>query len=180
MEVFLRFIADTSNTVIREVRIKGHASLFNLHEQAYGAFGLEPGEMGSFYYSTQDWDQGEEVPMISMDDHSLSMETLSVADFFEKSPHALYVYNFLDMNIFYVEKIKVDEEEGFEEFVVLNAVGELEKKISMGDTSPNLAKNPNEMTEAEINALYGLDDVEDNLDSNSKEDDNGFDIEQYY
>jgi hypothetical protein len=84
------------------------------------------------------------------------------------------------MNIFYVEKVKVDEEEGFEEFVVLNAVGELEKKISMGDTSPNLAKNPNEMTEAEINALYGLDDVEDSVDSSSKEDDNGFDIEQYY
>jgi len=100
--------------------------------------------------------------------------------FFEKSPHALYVYNFLDMNIFYVEKVKVDEEEGFEEFVVLNAVGELEKKVSMSETAPNMAKNPNEMTEAEINALYGLDDAEDSVDSNSEEDDSGFDSDQYY
>jgi len=50
----------------------------------------------------------------------------------------------------------------------------------MGDTAPNLAKNPNEMTEAEINALYGLDDVEDSVDSSSEEDDSGFDSDQYY
>ena len=119
MEVYLRFIADTSDTVIRDVRIKGSASLLKLHEQVYATFGLEPGEMGSFYYSTSDWDQGEELPMFSMDDNSPSMETMIVADFFNQTAHALYVYNFLDMNIFYVEKVKEDKEEGFEDFVAM-------------------------------------------------------------
>ena len=149
MEVFLRFIADTSDTVIREVRIKGSASLLQLHEQVYATFGLEPGEMGSFYYSTADWDQGEELPMFSIDDSSPSMETMTVADFFSQTAHALYVYNFLDMNIFYVEKVKEDEEEGFEDFVVLNAVGELDKKPTKpsADAAPGIAMDPSKMTE---------------------------------
>ena len=179
MEVFLRFIADTSDTVIREVRIKGSASLLNLHEQVYATFGLEPGEMGSFYYSTADWDQGEELPMFSMDESSPSMETMTVADFFSQTAHALYVYNFLDMTIFYVEKVKEDEEEGFEDFVVLNAVGELDKKPS-AYAAPGMAKDPSQMTEAEINAMYGLDDLEGSKDPYTDEDEDSFEEEEYY
>ena len=89
MEVYLRFIADTSDTVIREVRIKGSASLLNLHEQVYATFGLEPGEMGSFYYSTSDWDQGGNA-MFSMDDISPSMETM-ISRFFNQI-HTHYTY----------------------------------------------------------------------------------------
>jgi hypothetical protein len=90
------------------------------------------------------------------------MESTTVADFFQANPHALYVYNFLDMNIFYVEKTKEDEEEGFEDFVVLNAVGELEKTsdVPSADAIPGISKDPSQMTEAEINAMYGLDDLE--------------------
>ena len=181
MEVYLRFIADTSDTVIREVRIKGSASLLNLHEQVYATFGLEPGEMGSFYYSTSDWDQGEELPMFSMEDNSPSMETMIVADFFNQTAHALYVYNFLDMNIFYVEKVKEDKEEGFEDFVALNAVGELNKPtIPSPDAAPGMAKDPSQMTEAEINAMCGLDDLEGSKDSYADENEDNFEDEEYY
>ena len=43
MELYLRVIADTDDTVIREVRIKGSATLLELHENLYPAFGLLPG-----------------------------------------------------------------------------------------------------------------------------------------
>jgi len=183
MEVFLRFIADTKENVIREVRIKGGATLMELHERAFASFDLNPGEMGSFYHSNEDWDQGDEIPMFSMDDDSPSMESLTVAEFFETTPHALYVYNFLDMNIFYVEKTKVDEEEGFEDFVVLNAVGALEKKSETPvDALAGLSKDPTQMTEAEINALYGLDDLEGEKDPFADEDsdEDDFEDEGYY
>jgi len=146
MEVFLRFIADTSDTVIREVRIKGSASLLQLHEQVYATFGLEPGEMGSFYYSTADWDQGEELPMFSIDDSSPSMETMTV------------------------------------DFVVLNAVGELDKKASKpsADVVPGMAKDPSQMTETEINAMYGLDDLEGSKDPYSDEEEDRLEDEEYY
>ena len=38
--------------------------------------------MASFYYSTANWDQGDELPMFAMDDDMPSMEGTSVEQFF--------------------------------------------------------------------------------------------------
>lgn len=159
MEFFLRVIADTNDTVLKEVRIKGGASMMNLHEHIFIEFGLNPGEMASFYYSNANWDQGDELPMFAMDDDMPSMEGTSVEQFFTATKNGLYVYNFLDMNIFYVEVVKTEEEEGFEDFVVLSSVGEL-PKTEQENSSASTTKDPGEMTEAELNALYGLDDLD--------------------
>ncbi len=159
MEFFLRVIADTNDTVLKEVRIKGGASMMKLHEHIYTEFGLNPGEMASFYYSNANWDQGEELPMFAMDDDMPSMEDTSVEQFFSNTKNGLYVYNFLDMNIFYLEVVKTEEEEGFEDFVVLSSVGEL-PKAEQEIPSATASKDPTEMTEAELNALYGLDDLD--------------------
>ncbi|MEY2963937.1 MAG: hypothetical protein RL754_1198 [Bacteroidota bacterium] len=176
MEVFLRIIADTNETVIREVRIKGSASLLDLHEHLYPIFGLAPGEMASFYRSNANWDQGEELPMFSMEDDMPSMENTTVESFLSDTAQGLYVYNFMDMNIFYVERVRTEEEEGFEDFVVLSSVGELAtKEGSIVDpmVSAGMAgKDPSEMSQAEIEALYGLDSLdEDNKDEDEDNDD---------
>lgn len=177
MEFFLRVIADTEDTVLKEVRIKGAASMMNLHEHIFSEFGLNPGEMASFYYSTANWDQGDELPMFAMDDDMPSMEGTSVEQFFSNTKNGLYVYNFLDMNIFYLEVVKTEEEEGFEDFVVLSSVGELPQSAAASTTASAPSKDPSEMSDAELNALYGLDD----LDSGSlpKEDDNEEDTYGY-
>lgn len=154
MEFFLRVIADTEDTVLKEVRIKGDATMMALHEHIYTNFGLQPGEMASFYYSNANWDQGDELPMFAMDDNMPSMEARTVKQFFEASTNGLYVYNFLDMNIFYLEVVKTEEEEGFEDFVVLSSVGELPKKNSEFNS-----KDPSELSEDELNKLYDLDDL---------------------
>jgi len=155
MEFFLRVIADTEDTVLKEVRIKGDATMMALHEHIYTNFGLPPGEMASFYYSNANWDQGDELPMFAMDDNMPSMEARAVKQFFEASTNGLYVYNFLDMNIFYLEVVKTEEEEGFEDFVVLSSVGELPKQKD----SEFASKDPSELSEKELNELYGLDDL---------------------
>jgi len=169
MEFFLRVIADTDHTVLKEVRIKSTASMMKLHEHIFSEFGLNPGEMASFYYSTANWDQGDELPMFAMDDDMPAMEGTSVEQFFASTKNGLYVYNFLDMNIFYLEVVKTEEEEGFEDFVVLSSVGELPKNQAPSTAASAPSKDPREMSEEELNALYGLDD----LDSGSlpKEDD---------
>ena len=177
MEVFLRVIADTEETILKEVRIKGSATMRSLHEQLFTCFGLESGEMGSFFYSTSTWDQGEELPMFAMDDNGSSMETITVSDFFKATSHGLYVYNFLDMNIFYIEKTKEDEEEGFEDFVILSSVGELPKKKPTETTQATA--DPSEMSEAELTALYGLDDLDSGALPEKSEDDTQSE-EDYY
>jgi hypothetical protein len=99
------------------------------------------------------------------------MENTNIVDFFKGTAHGLYVYNFLDMNIFYVEKTKTEDEEGFEDFVVLSAVGELPANETAETTVTNSDKDPSQMSEAEINALYGLDDLEPKTSSNEDEED---------
>jgi hypothetical protein len=160
MEFFLRVIADTDDTVLKEVRIKGAASMMNLHEHIFCEFGLSQGEMASFYYSTTNWDQGDELPMFAMDDDMPSMEGTSVEQFFSGTKNGLYVYNFLDMNIFYLEVVKTEEEEGFEDFVVLSSVGELPKNEAPSTHANAPSKDPSAMSEEELNALYGLDDLD--------------------
>ena len=116
--------------------------------------------MASFYYSTANWDQGDELPMFAMDDDMPSMEGTSVEQFFSGTKNGLYVYNFLDMNIFYLEVVKTEEEEGFEDFVVLSSVGELPKNEVPSTAANAPSKDPREMSEEELNALYGLDDLD--------------------
>jgi hypothetical protein len=117
--------------------------------------------------------------MFAMEDGMSSMENTTVEDFFKGTNHGLYVYNFLDMNIFYVEKTKTEEEEGFEDFVVLSSVGELPAKETTEKTVTHSEKDPSEMSEAEINALYGLDDLEPKKSSDEDEEDDLRD-ETYY
>ena len=179
MEVYLRIIADTQETVIREIRVKGSATLLNFQQLVLPLFNLSDGEIGSFYFSTPDWDQGEEVPMFAMEDGMSSMENTTIEDFFKGTAHGLYVYNFLDMNIFYVEKTKTEDEEGFEDFVVLSAVGELPANETAETIVTNSDKDPSQMSEAEINALYGLDDLEPKKSSDEDEEDDLRDAPYY-
>lgn len=180
MELYLRVIADTDDTVIREVRIKGSATLLELHENLYPAFGLLPGEMAAFFYSTANWDQGDQLPMFAMEDEEPSMENTTVEEFFRTSSHGLYVYNFLDMNIFYVEKTRVFEEEGFEPFVLVSSVGHLpETKKPTADpmSLPGAgSKDPSEMSPEELDAFYGLDSFDE---ENGEDWDNEDDFDPY-
>jgi hypothetical protein len=75
------------------------------------------------------------------------------------------------MNIFYVEKTKTEDEEGFEDFVVLSSVGELPANETTETTVTNSDKDPSQMSETEINALYGLDDLEPKKSSDEDEED---------
>ena len=50
------------------------------------------------------------------------------------------------MNIFYVEKVNEDKEDGFEDFVVLNSVGNWTNLQPSPDAAPGMAKDPSQMT----------------------------------
>lgn len=180
MEVYLRIIADTQETVIRELRVKGSTTLLNFQQLVLPLFTLSEGEMGSFYYSTPDWDQGDEVPMFAMEDGMSSMENTTIEDFFKSTAHGLYVYNFLDMNIFYVEKTKTEEEEGFEDFVVLSAVGELPLRETAAPSLVTPGKDPSQMSEEEINVLFSLDDLSPEKSGDEDDEDGDFLDDPYY
>lgn len=169
MELYLRIIADVEGTVIKEFRIKGHATLSDLHEKIYTSFQLAAGEMGSFYRSNALWEQGDEIPQFAFEDDMPSMEDYTLAAFFQEQRHALYVYDLMNMHAFYVELIRTEEEEGFEDFVVVSEVGE--HPFAGQNAAPQVQKPVGEMSQQEIDELYGLDSMEDMDDFEDKEED---------
>lgn len=170
MELYIRVIANTEVDVIREVRVNASLSLMEFHQKLFPVFGLEPGEMASFYRSNANWDQGEEIPMMSMNDQNpVDMTTVDLANFFAEEKQGLYVYSFLHMNIFYLECFRTQEEDGFESFVVEGSVGELPAK-EVDDTIAQ--QDPSNMSPEELDKLYGLDALdEDPLNQGGSEED---------
>ena len=128
-------VLDVVEDVFRDIEIDAQAPLLHLHAATLDAFGWEGGEMASFYRSNEQWDRGEEIPLMAMPDAfeveddemdfeeldlsapkeksaSASMESARVGSLFkEVNDRAVYVYDFLRMWCFYVELIAVLEPE---------------------------------------------------------------------
>lgn len=126
-----RILLDTEDDVFRDLEIGEDASLKDLHEQLQKAFGLSGQEMSSFYRSDDQWNKGEEFPLIDMGDEEGSqrtMDDISLRELLQDDEDELkliYVYNFLNMWIFCLDLVKrFEAEEGVDYPRVAMAIGE--------------------------------------------------------
>mgnify|MGYP003774333959 FL=1 len=68
--------------------------------------------MASFYRTNENWDQGEEIPLVDMDDGIVPMGQEKIDDVFDaENHHLIYVYDFLDLWTFFIELIEIGENE---------------------------------------------------------------------
>lgn len=108
----IRVVLDVKEDVIRTIAIDSSSTLEELHNTISNVFGFNGQQMASFYRTDDDWNQGEEIPLINMDDSpgALSMATTTIAQNIEDEGEKLiYVYDFLEMWTFFVELIEVSE-----------------------------------------------------------------------
>ena len=109
----IRVVLDLKQDVIRTIAIKSSDTLEDLHNTISRVFGFNGQQMASFYRTDDDWNQGEEIPLISMDDSpkALSMSNTKIEQNIEDVGEKLiYVYDFLEMWSFFVELIEVQEQ----------------------------------------------------------------------
>ncbi len=107
-----RIILDTEEDVIRDIEIEASATLEDFHYAIAQSFGFEGREMASFYKTNDSWEQGEEIPLIDMDENIDPMGQTKVEDIFNADNHQLiYVYDFLALWTFFVELMEVGEKE---------------------------------------------------------------------
>jgi hypothetical protein len=98
---------DTEEDIFRDIEIRKTDSLEDLHNAITQSFGFDGAEMASFYVSDDEWNQGEEISLFDLseglDTVKLMTETSieSVTD--EKRTNLIYVYDFLNMWMFFVE-----------------------------------------------------------------------------
>lgn len=106
----IRIVLDVKEDVIRTIAIDSKNTLEDLHNTITNVFGFNGQQMASFYRTDDDWNQGEEIPLINMDDSpgALSMATTTIEQNIEDEGEKLiYVYDFLEMWTFFVEIVEV-------------------------------------------------------------------------
>lgn len=104
MIAHLRIILDHNNDIFRDIHINSNDTLEQLHHAIVSAFKLNEEEMAAFYLSNQEWEQGEEIPLISMQEGSHEMKDITIAAIFNnEDSRLLYVQDFLTMWRFMIE-----------------------------------------------------------------------------
>jgi hypothetical protein len=102
----IRVILDVEADVFRDLELFASDSLEALHLEIVKSFGLEAGEMASFYASDDEWGQGMEVSLEPFGSEP-SMKDTTIGMMLQQSgDRMLFVYDFLNMWTFFVELIR--------------------------------------------------------------------------
>lgn len=149
----LRVILDTNDDIFRDIDIHAEATLMNLHDAIIEAFGIDKGEMASFYHTDDTWTQGEEIPMVDMgaNPDAAAMDQVHVEDLLVRpGDRLLYVYDFLSMWTFFVEYVEQFEGENDASYPVVS--------LSYGETpseAPSKDFSGEEGNSKKGNGLFG-------------------------
>lgn len=126
----IRVILDTDKSdIFRDIVVTSSENLSHLADVIVAAFEIDPGEMSSFYLSDDEWNQGDEIPMMDMGfskEPTLDMQKVLIENSLGK-PHQrmLFVYDFIKMWTFFVETVEETEiAEGMEAPYISLAVGD--------------------------------------------------------
>ena len=152
----IRIILDVEDDVIRDIEIEDKATLEQLHDIISQSFGFLGGEMASFYYSDATWEQGDELPLVDMGNGDLPMNNTLLSEIFIKGiQNLIYVYDFLNLWIFFVELIENSENEINKDYPVLI--------FSHGEVPENPPIKEFNSKEAFENGFLGEEDLDDDL-----------------
>ena len=127
MTIKLNIILDHKDDVFREICIDSNNSLEDLHRIIVSSFQLNPEEMAAFYLTNEEWEQGEEIPLIAMDSNSREMQNISINDIFQNTEKLLYVNDFFILWRFMIELEQIDELKKMDEAEVVLSFGNLPK-----------------------------------------------------
>jgi hypothetical protein len=127
----LRIVADTEDDIFIDVSISSNNTFLELHNTIIKGFKLGGGEIASFYKSNENWDKGNEITLMDMsfgeddDNKNMCMENTQLDHVLSQDePKSLYLYDFLNMNIFYIDLVEVSEKDQSSDPIILNTFGE--------------------------------------------------------
>lgn len=109
----LRVILDVEEDVFRDIIVDENNHLENLHFIIAKAFSFNGKEMASFYKTDQNWNEGEEIPLVNMEEDKFApcMQNCNIKDAFHTiGSKLIYVYDFFAMWTFFIELKEILEE----------------------------------------------------------------------
>ncbi|QIY83111.1 pRiA4b ORF-3-like protein [Epilithonimonas bovis DSM 19482] len=109
----IRVILDAKETIFRDVEIKDKQTLWNLHLGIKSAFSLPGEELSSFYFSDDEWNEGNAVPLEDMSEEG-DGEIMSDVYLNEAFPAVgskmRFQYGFIDLWEFFCELLEINDE----------------------------------------------------------------------
>lgn len=107
-----RIFLDGKETIFKDVVLDPDISLEDFHHIILNAFGYRGEQMASFYESTDEWQRGDEYPLISMvgiKDEQIMANTALRSLVTNTGDKLIYVYDFLNMKIFLIELVQITD-----------------------------------------------------------------------
>lgn len=118
-----RVILDAEEDVFRDIAIESHQTLMDLHDAISNAFGFDGSELASFFTCDDNWNQGEEIPLMDAGDEVETLKQMSdfeISDLLhEDQTKIIYVYDFFAMWTFFVELAAIETAEVGQTYPVL-------------------------------------------------------------
>jgi hypothetical protein len=134
----IRVVADTEEDIFIDLVATRSSNLLSIHNLLVKTFELDSNEIASFYLSNNNWDKGDEITLFNMsleeekdNDGSIqkSMENTSLENLFSDGiSKLLYLHDFLNMNIFYVELLNEETLNSNESLQVTHQLGKYAAK----------------------------------------------------
>lgn len=109
----IRVILDAKETIFRDVEIKDKQTLWNLHLGIKSAFSLPGEELSSFYFSDDEWNEGNAVPLEDMSedgDGEIMSDVYLKEGFTAVGSKMRFQYGFIDLWDFYCELLEINDE----------------------------------------------------------------------
>ncbi|MDG2492000.1 MAG: hypothetical protein P8M60_04475 [Flavobacteriaceae bacterium] len=157
-----RIILDAKEDILRDIEIEASATLEDFHYAIAQAFGFAGSEMASFYRTNEAWEQGEEIPLLDMDEGIVPMGQEQIDSIFTaENHHLIYVYDFLALWTFFVELIEVGEPELTTLYPnLIFAQGEVPEEAPQKDFVADESTLENEMDDEEEEGLEDYNDAD--------------------
>lgn len=157
-----RIILDAKEDILRDIEIEASATLEDFHYAIAQAFGFAGSEMASFYRTNEAWEQGEEIPLLDMDEGIVPMGQEQIDSIFTaENHHLIYVYDFLALWTFFVELIEVGEPEITTLYPnLIFAQGEVPEEAPQKDFVADESTLENEMDDEEEEGLEDYNDAD--------------------
>jgi hypothetical protein len=115
----IRVVLDTQDEVFRDFEVLENGTLEDLHEAILASFDQSNDQMASFYLSDEEWNKGEEFVLMDMGEDALLMKDAPLSMVQKVGSRLLYVYDFMNLKIFYVEVLEVNEADESKEYPYL-------------------------------------------------------------
>ena len=118
-----RVLVDYHEDIFRDIKLAADSTFEELHLCIQDAFDFDGQQIASFYLSNDNWDKGDEISMMGINDDDATLTLMSNTNLSDKVSDAhekvLYVFDFLLMWCFYIELVEITEQESIEELPFL-------------------------------------------------------------